>query len=417
MERSHVKALDGLRGVAILSVLLFHAHVYGLAVPLSESAAQSLVGRLTNAVAWASWNFGWVGVDLFFLLSGFLITTSLYGSKQQPGALRRFFLRRALRIFPLYYAALILSAAGWYAFSPEGSSVLVDQAHPTLGLKWLVTYTQNFAISSVGWEAIPSFLNHTWSLAVEEQFYLVWPLVILYRPNQAHRWICAALILGALLFRVVWSAAGQEPLGNYVLLPARMDLLAAGGLIAVLAEAGGTPAKLRRGGTVVLLAGAATLALFLWIGRVHWTQDFFWVRKVTYASAWALQLKHAFPLLLGGGALAMLVASSGDSLLARALSIRPLCVLGKFSYGAYIVHLPLVLWLSIHHLSEAVGPTVSGYCLALGATLGASVLGGWVTYEGIERWFLAVKARLAPAHSTGRVIAVYISRNSSTETE
>ena len=155
-SRKHIPALDGVRAVAVLLVICFHfwqVFTYG---------PYSLVGKI------AMW--GQTGVDLFFVLSGFLITGILLDTKGSPSFLRNFYARRILRIFPLYYATLLtIYLIGplfrWSAWVPENQSL------------WFWTYLQNLPMTfAPGHVAGP---EHFWSLAVEEQFYMVWPFLVL----------------------------------------------------------------------------------------------------------------------------------------------------------------------------------------------------------------------------------------------
>jgi peptidoglycan/LPS O-acetylase OafA/YrhL len=185
IEQRRVVALDGVRGIACLLVLVHHS---GRGV--GASAAAGIFNRISAA--------GWVGVDLFFVLSGFLITELLLEARGRPGGLRRFWLRRACRILPLAYAflALVFLSPIWRR----------ESWHPALAAEqiWFWSYTNN-------WLALwrPSLdhgvLGHFWSLAIEEQFYLVWPIVtLLLAPRYLAR-LCL-LVLGASLIGHVVAA-------------------------------------------------------------------------------------------------------------------------------------------------------------------------------------------------------------------
>src|SRR5579862_7894518 len=153
---THYPALDGLRGVAILSVMVEHL------------APRLLAGG------------GWVGVDLFFVLSGFLITGVLLDGKDDPHRGRTFYVRRALRIFPLYYATLAL-----ITFGPLAKALALGLSAQTLGWYWI--YGTNWQIA-LGMAHIGGPIAYFWSLAVEEQFYLIWPLIIWHtQPKTAKR--------------------------------------------------------------------------------------------------------------------------------------------------------------------------------------------------------------------------------------
>jgi peptidoglycan/LPS O-acetylase OafA/YrhL len=155
-----VPALDGVRGLAALLVMIFH---FGRA---------EVPGRGAAAVGFFA-QFGWGGVDLFFVLSGFLICGILLDTRDRPGFLRTFYTRRALRIFPLYFAFL---AAYIFVIAPRlpgASDIEVRQ-------RWLWLYVSNFDVAAHGWySGGGSHANHLWSLAIEEQFYLLAPFAVL----------------------------------------------------------------------------------------------------------------------------------------------------------------------------------------------------------------------------------------------
>ncbi len=208
-DARHLPALDGVRGLAIALVLLYHV----------------------TPVRWASG--GWVGVDLFFVLSGFLITGILWDGRHRPARARRFFVKRALRILPLYYGLLILIFVVVPAMDP-----LHKTAYQALKSDewWYWTYLQNWRIAfahpndggSFGW---------FWSLAIEEQFYVVWPFVVWHASRDTIIRLCGAAIFSGLVIRVallVLHAPGSDSiLFIYVLTPCRLDGLAVGALVAM----------------------------------------------------------------------------------------------------------------------------------------------------------------------------------------
>ena len=222
--RKHFAALDGVRGLAIILVMAYH---YMVLMPFTIHSA-----ALGAAVVVCS--KGWCGVDLFFVLSGFLITGILYDSRENPRYFRNFYARRTLRIFPLYYAVLLSVAALLFL-----AWLLVPRlwlAQPKLGelaavQPWLWTYTTNIAVA----KGIPvPLVAHFWSLAVEEQFYLVWPLVMFALPKRAMAPVALSLATAALFIRLGLTYAGWSDGAIYVLTPCRMDSLAAGALAAIL---------------------------------------------------------------------------------------------------------------------------------------------------------------------------------------
>src|SRR5437899_698335 len=157
--------LDGLRGVAILLVILNHA----IAWPLQPATTR--VDAVVGVVAYA----GWMGVDLFFVLSGFLISGILLDTRGQPGWWPNFIARRALRIFPLYYGALTVLFVLLPCLVRCSNTELVTLQE---NQRWYWTYTVNLLAALTHGRGTPLYTAHLWSLSIEEQFYLIWPLIV-----------------------------------------------------------------------------------------------------------------------------------------------------------------------------------------------------------------------------------------------
>src|SRR5687767_2907742 len=166
-ETGFIPALDGLRGIAIILVMLHHFTYYRPNSGIDAQIASVLF-------------FGWAGVDLFFVLSGFLITGILLDTRDSKRYFSTFYARRTLRIFPLYYLVLLLAFVVLPKF-PALHPVLLGQVGPVdLPPQWPYwLYLTNFSIADGGW--VHGWVDVAWSLAIEEQFYLVWPLMI---------WLC-----------------------------------------------------------------------------------------------------------------------------------------------------------------------------------------------------------------------------------
>jgi peptidoglycan/LPS O-acetylase OafA/YrhL len=312
-----IPTLDGVRGTAILLVMLYHMN---LLRPASAPAAVDL--WFSRAVG-----VGWCGVDLFFVLSGFLITGILLAAKGRDHFFRDFYARRTLRIFPLYYAVVFVSLVV-IPNLPEG--IVPAQKLDRFGRiegdeAWYWLYLSNFAIARAGaWRH--GILDISWSLAIEEQFYLLWPALVAFCSTRGLTRFCVALVVLAPCLRLALRLAGAEPMVAYVITPARVDLLAIGALIAIAAR---SPEGLERFAHPARRAFWAALVLLL----ADWL--------VLGFDPFAIRVQVAGYSLLGvvfGGLLVAVLRAPQGSLLARCFESRPLRVLGKYSYALYLFH-------------------------------------------------------------------------------
>lgn len=302
------KALDGLRGIAILLVLATHF------LHLKASGPLSL---WTHALARA----GWIGVDLFFVLSGFLITRILVQLRAEPQRARTFYGRRALRILPAYYAYLGLSLLLIFSLV-EDAAVLADARRHLPGL---LLFGQNLGSAWLGEPALRE-LRHLWSLAVEEQFYLLWPWLVWWlKPAQLAR-ACLGLLLFCWACKLALWLSGADALSIYYFTLTRMDGFAVGGFLAARLCQGELRLP-RRYALAPVLAGLFLLAVFLSQRSLPHREQ---------AGLGAL-LTSATPLLFGG-LLYQTLLSPPQSWLRRALQVRWLGFFGRYSYGIYLVH-------------------------------------------------------------------------------
>ena len=213
--RTHLPGLDGLRGTAIIAVLLCH---YTLLMPKDRL----LPGLLEN---------GWAGVDLFFVLSGFLITGILFDARNRQHFFRNFYLRRILRIFPLYYAFLVILCIVLLMLHPRDGTQDLWHAQP-----WLWTYTVNIWLAhQQTWTAWTDMIGPLWSLSVEEQFYLVWPLVVFSLSQRHLMRVCVVIFVARAAATVLALARGR--LLHSVSTRPHASGFAGGGLVAGLAHA------------------------------------------------------------------------------------------------------------------------------------------------------------------------------------
>jgi peptidoglycan/LPS O-acetylase OafA/YrhL len=372
----HDPALDGVRGLAILLVLVLHFTLYGGMQPATG------LERAFYRVAIS----GWVGVDLFFVLSGFLITGILYDAKGGPGYFRSFYARRSLRIFPLYYLTLFVFFIVLPRLAPADPS-LDALAHEA---GWYWAYLVNLRVALLRWSPV-GLLEHFWSLSVEEQFYLVWPWLVYALRRRPLMVFCCLSFGAALLVRLGLVQAGR-PEAAYVLTPARFDTLAAGAFVALAARGPRDMARLQR--WAPWAAAAAALGLVILIG---------W-RGGLEAEVRAVQLV-GYPLLalLSAAFLGLTLTRPPTSLLRRALASRSLRFFGQYSYALYVIHHPLVLYLRAWGLGVSAWPRLFGSQLP--AQLGFIVLGtlltvlaALLTWHVVEAPFLRLK-RLFPYRS------------------
>jgi peptidoglycan/LPS O-acetylase OafA/YrhL len=324
--------LDGLRGLAIALVMLYHTTQFAFAR-----------GPLAEALVLAP-SVGWSGVDLFFVLSGFLITGILLRAKRSSSYYGAFYARRVLRIFPLYYAVLVfflivVPRLGVFASVND----LWQEGSDRNGL-WFWLYLSNLRVAWTGaWQH--HALDITWSLAIEEHFYLLWPLVVRSCGERALLRVCAATALAALGLRVALVASGAAPAVAYVLTPCRLDTLATGAALAILARRHGL-AALAPWARRVLPAALALFAACYAFARVG-------AGAAPTAADYAAATEHALgftthPLVqtvgytllcaIYGALLVIVAAAPAGSPWARVFELRWLRSLGTYSYALYLFH-------------------------------------------------------------------------------
>lgn len=295
---SRVAQLDAVRGIAILLVLVNHYFQW----------------------TWGMFS-GRSGVILFFILSGYLITGILlrWRARIESGeavpwtALKSFYLRRSSRIFPAFYLVL-------------GCAFVLGVPDVRQYFAWHAAYLSNLLFALRG-DWLP-YTAHLWSLAVEEQFYLVWPLLIWRSPRRWLLPLIAASIALAPAFRLLVPAVGLQPLAAEVLPFGVTDALGIGALLACMRAPEYAPSSraIRR---IVVTASAAGFAIY-WLLFATGTAHFLWETLLALAfsavALAAIEERHDGPW--------------------RALTWRPLVALGRISYGVYLIHLPItyVLW-------------------------------------------------------------------------
>lgn len=375
-SRRNIPELDGLRGIAIL--LVFLTHFVALQLPTGT-------GGVDGSVRWVA-RFGWTGVDLFFVLSGFLITGILLDSKGDAHYWRNYAARRVLRIFPLYYGALLAvfvilpHVVHWN--DPDFATLRANQL-------WYWTYMVNVLQAVKGGAATPLNTSHFWSLCVEEQFYLVWPAVVLVSTPRGLVRVAVAASLFGMLFRIALVSAGAKPGIAYVLTPGHLDGLMAGATLAVAAREGGLERFRRVALRVFGFTSAVILVLAAWRGMEY--------TDPVIAIA-------GFPLIAACYGALLVLGTTSTGWLGRLLRARHLRAWGKYSYGLYLLHYPL-----LGVLDDKLGPSLDRLTWGgshLPGVLALCVVGlpmsyaiAWASYNLYEKRFLALKRYFGAAHS------------------
>ena len=221
-HQRHIPALDGLRGIAVILVVFVHANLRFSGPFGSSSQLDVIVARVLGSL--------WVGVDLFFLLSGFLITGILLDAKGSALFFRNFYVRRALRIFPLFYGFLLASQA-----IPRIMGVLRFLKVGRADGAALALYYYNVKAGLFGHTT--EYFQHFWSLCVEEHFYLFWPLIVNALNLKRLQVVCVVAIICEPVVRLVAIVSGAPLQAAYLLTPFRLDGLLCGALIAILSRA------------------------------------------------------------------------------------------------------------------------------------------------------------------------------------
>jgi peptidoglycan/LPS O-acetylase OafA/YrhL len=357
---NRIPSLDGVRGLAVLGVMASHLPTAGAA------GRDRLLARLSMP--------GQTGVDLFFVLSGFLITGILLDSKAAAHPLRTFYFRRLVRIFPLYYVTLLLL----FIVLPT----LLQTPRPPAGDQlWFWLYLQNIGFALFQTPGP----NHLWSLAVEEQFYLLWPVIVLHAERRTILRCLVAAVAIALLSRIVLIAVGHK---SFYFTLCRLDGLALGGLLAMYSRSPQGLTPLYAPARHLLILGLVPLAAVY----VVFSGSNLLVLQVTKSTLVSCLYAAFLVTVLAGGA---------GSLPVRICSIGALRSVGKYSYALYLFH-PFVF--------AAVGaaPLSIGLPLRWLVGFGATYAMALVSWHCLERPFLTLKDRFAYTSSPPSAVPVSI---------
>jgi peptidoglycan/LPS O-acetylase OafA/YrhL len=359
-QNERLSGLDGLRGLAILLVLIYHYYIPW------HTPGTSIISNLMG--------LGWSGVDLFFVLSGYLITGILLKSKRRQTPLHNFYIRRILRIFPLYYGTLIVIFGFWKSGIPQR---FFEGAWEHQLWWWLYGTNILFSLRN---EWIGGRIGHFWTLAIEEHFYLIWPLIIYFVRPATAACICGLLLILSPAARFIFYHYDLIPAG-YIFTLCRLDALALGSLIAICLLQYKLEDRLFRVAPYTLTV-ACLLVIF-----VYWQN--------LGISLMAKNASVPMPSLLAIIFASLLVMVRRGGMPERLFSLPALTIFGKYSYGIYVYHYLLIDWI-LHYFSIEFLNTITGNHLAsmltrIVAGSFISLFIAFISYHVIEYQFLRLK--------------------------
>jgi peptidoglycan/LPS O-acetylase OafA/YrhL len=348
-KNTYYPALDGLRVFSFFIVFLFH-------VPLDYL------------------NLGWGGVNIFFALSGFLITEILIKTKEKKSFFSTFYWRRSLRIFPIYYLLVIFILLVF----------LIKKRYLPDATFGLLSYTSNYFYSNLNDEYV-FMLHHTWTLAIEEQFYLIWPLVIYFLPT---RYLLGTSFLFILLSMGYRTLSVFNPAISFVHLPAQIDSLVLGAVVAILKVKGNIHKgnfKLYRNSAIVIGTLGIVLVFFVLAKQnsitimqtyaefgksVDYTKSIIGIHTFFFIAVFSIGL--------------ILNCLYANNLLNKIFSHSVMVHLGKISYGLYLYHYPVLAVTRFF-----VPNKIALFFIALIVT----ILISEISYYTIEKYFRDVKEK------------------------
>jgi len=358
VAKGFISELDGLRGVAILLVMV-HRFWPRTAVGVAADAAGA----------------GWIGVDLFFVISGFLITGILLDTRGEPGYFRNFYARRALRIFPLYYLFVIgvmLAFSGNPEFRAHSGSPF-----------WYLTHLGNVPEGLLDHD-VPYWLAPVWSLAIEEQFYLTFPWLAHFLDRRKLTIVLVGMVVAAPLIRLATMLAipDQERI-QYLFTLCRIDTIAVGCLLAIAAR---TIDLERWRGRAIQLA-AASVAIAVVVGVVTGLD-----RTTSFGRVFGYS-----SVALGCVGVVSLVMLARDMRVTSPLRWPAVRYLGKLCFGLYLLHRPADTFVSA--LADRAGIDADLRIMPLKIAL--AVVLATISWHLLERPFLGLKAAFASARHPG----------------
>ena len=342
---AYVPELQGLRGIAVLIVVLYHCHE-----------------RLQGTWLYQPMLWGWAGVNLFFALSGFLITSILIEVQDKPNYFRNFYMRRALRIWPVYFLLLAVCYAvpDWFL-----GDTLAHQAH------WRTLLAYILFIQNLRHTPLPGTLGPTWSLAIEEQYYVVWAPIVRFCRGKFN-WMLPAILLGMAAASPLFRLSHARFLNTTHTL-IHLEGIALGSLLALGIY--GLPLSRR---------------VWLWIGVAAAILGFLAAGTIFAGSSF---LDTGLALGFAGVVLMAVAGTGAHNPVAWLLRRGPLPFYGQISYGLYMTHILVFVYFGNFdaRLDEKYHIGVAGNLLIVGLRLMASTIVATLLWYGFESQVLKLK--------------------------
>lgn len=350
---THIPSLDGIRGFAIILVLLFHCFPYI-----------------------SIFKMGWIGVDLFFVLSGFLITGILVDTVERKHYYKNFILKRVLRIFPLYYFSLAIFLFVLPMLGPSMFSSL-DLGFTYTHQAWYWLYASNWLLSlNEGWNH-GAGINHFWSLSIEEQFYLLWPLFILIFRKRNLLSLCGLIVCLSILIRLILFISHISYPALYMLTITRADSLSIGGCIAIMIRQDWGIKLFKR--ITPYIAGVVLVIILVGVyisGSANPYTPFFGTFGYSL-----LDIFFGCIIILG---------LSDFFFFKRLFSSRILRFWGKYSYSMYIFHHPIEVYLFSTSIQFIPNKMANNLLISIISVLLTIVI-SLITWHAFEERFLRLK--------------------------
>jgi peptidoglycan/LPS O-acetylase OafA/YrhL len=302
----------------------------------------------------------------------------LCDSKDGRSYFRNFYVRRCLRIFPLYYSTLLLFLVIFPLLFPADANLRYVTSDPV----WYWTYLSNVLVARAGFHPL-GMLDHLWSLAIEEQFYLVWPIVVVLCTRERLQQLCVGLIAGGLFVRIGFQLWGYGD-ASYVLTPSRIDALAAGAVLAVVAR--GPDGLFRVASAARWTVGFTALVLALvWV----------WRGGLESHDIIVATIGHTLLACLFGAVIVVAMTSPASGRMQRWLTAPALMFLGQYSYAVYVFHYPLLFvrpsWLSPSAVPTIAGSHLPGLLLYIAGAALVSLALALTSWHLCEKQFLKLK--------------------------